>query len=72
MIDIAKFRPNAIVANHWDNQYIAWQQRKTAQNDQAAKLEEEQIKLFGGMPGDDVGLCYRMLEYFGGLDFIDT
>jgi hypothetical protein len=34
-------------------------------------LETEQYRLFGGEPGDDVGLCYRMLEYFGGLDYID-
>ncbi|RHZ66815.1 hypothetical protein CDV55_102243 [Aspergillus turcosus] len=32
---------------------------------------EEQYRLFGGEPGDDVDLCYRMLEYFGGLDYID-
>jgi len=51
---------------------MTWQRKDTAQKDQAAKFEAEQIKLFGGMPGDDVGLCYRMLEYFGGLDFIDT
>ncbi|EAA65663.1 hypothetical protein AN0833.2 [Aspergillus nidulans FGSC A4] len=34
-------------------------------------METEQFRLFGGEPGDDVDLCYRMLEYFGGLDFID-
>jgi hypothetical protein len=36
------------------------------------KLEAEQCHLFGGEPGDDVSLCYRMLEYFGGLDYIDS
>jgi hypothetical protein len=54
------------------NLYICWQTWTTRQLEEAAKLEREQIKLFGGVPGDDVGLCYRMLEYFGGLDFIDT
>jgi hypothetical protein len=54
------------------NLYSCWQTRTTRQLEEAAKLECEQIKLFGGVPGDDVGLCYRMLEYFGGLDFIDT
>ncbi|KAL4766626.1 uncharacterized protein BDW70DRAFT_126342 [Aspergillus foveolatus] len=34
-------------------------------------METEQFRLFGGEPGDDVDLCYRMLEYFGGLDYID-
>lgn len=35
-------------------------------------IEAEQCRLFGGEPGDDVSLCYRMLEYFGQLDYIDT
>ncbi|EGD90857.1 hypothetical protein H112_01442 [Trichophyton rubrum D6] len=35
------------------------------------KLEAEQCRLFGGEPGDDVALCFRMLEFFGGLDFIE-
>lgn len=35
-------------------------------------LETEQCRLFGGVPGDDVSLCHRMLEYFGGLDYIDS
>jgi len=66
------FRPTGSMSNHENSQCMTWQRKDTAQKDQAAKFEAEQIKLFGGMPGDDVGLCYRMLEYFGGLDFIDT
>lgn len=54
------------------NLRAAWQTRTQRQVEDAATLEREQIKLFGGLPGDDVGLCFRMLEYFGGLDFIDT
>ena len=54
------------------NLYNAWQNRTQGQVEEAANREREQIKLFGGVPGDDVGLCFRMLEYFGGLDFIDT
>jgi hypothetical protein len=54
------------------NIYPACQTRTQRQIEETAKLELERIKLFGGLPGDDVGLCYRMLEYFGGLDFIDT
>lgn len=38
---------------------------------ETSHIEAEQCRLFGGEPGDDVGLCYRMLEYFGGLDYID-
>ncbi|BCR86609.1 uncharacterized protein ACHE_30596S [Aspergillus chevalieri] len=40
--------------------------------DRPLRFETEQCRLFGGEPGDDVGLCYRMLEYFGGLDYIDS
>jgi hypothetical protein len=54
------------------NIHTACQTRTQRQMEETAKVELERIKLFGGVPGDDVGLCYRMLEYFGVLDFIDT
>lgn len=50
----------------WHQGYVAWQQRE-----RRLQLEAEQFRLFGGEPGDDVDLCYRMLEYFGGLDYIN-
>lgn len=34
-------------------------------------FEEQQIKLFGGEPGDDPTLCFRMLEAFGRMEWID-
>lgn len=41
---------------------------------QVAKEKEkatEQIRIFGGEEeGDEDGLCDKMMEYFGGLDFI--
>lgn len=34
-------------------------------------LAREQMRLFGGdVAGDEDGLCDKMMEYFGGLDFI--
>lgn len=54
------------------NPYNTWQGHTQQEVEEAVNLEREQIKLFGGVPGDDVGLCFRMLEYFGGLDFIDA
>ncbi|KKZ66504.1 hypothetical protein EMCG_07748 [[Emmonsia] crescens] len=60
------------VAQQWQNRYAAWQNRERRQIQEAGKLEAEQFRLFGGEPGDDVALCYRMLEYFGGLDYIDS
>lgn len=38
---------------------------------QKSELEKEQIKLFGGEPGDDPSLCFRMLEAFGRMEWID-
>lgn len=70
--DRIRFLSSGLTSNPFHADYTSWQARKRTQQEEAAKLEAEQIKLFGGMPGDDVGLCYRMLEYFGGLDFIDT
>jgi len=72
LIRHSQLRPSEVTAKQWQNRYTAWQARDKAQIEEAAKLEAEQIKLFGGEPGDDVGLCYRMLEYFGGLDYIDN
>lgn len=40
--------------------------------DRPLRLETEQRRLFGGEPGDDAGLCYHMLEYFGGLDYLHS
>lgn len=62
-------------AQHWHNRYNSWQTRERQQRQEqeaAAKLEADQCRLFGGEPGDDVSLCFKMLEYFGGLDYIDT
>ncbi|EEH15833.1 hypothetical protein PABG_05920 [Paracoccidioides brasiliensis Pb03] len=60
------------LAKHWHNRQISWQNCECRQFLEAAQLEADQCRLFGGEPGDDVGLCYRMLEYFGGLDYIDS
>ena len=63
-------RRSDIPAKLWQNRYTAWRERDRVEKEHAAKLEAQQIQLFGGEPGDDIGLCYRMLEYFGGLDYI--
>lgn len=63
-------RRSDIPAKLWQNRYTAWRERDRMEKEHAAKLEAQQIQLFGGEPGDDVELCYRMLEYFGGLDYI--
>lgn len=61
----------ANLAPIWHSGFTAWQIRDHAPR-AISGLEAEQCRLFGGEPGDDVSLCYRMLEYFGGLDYIDS
>jgi hypothetical protein len=51
----------------------AWQARDRKQREEIEKLEAEKIRLFGHASGDggDEVLCLKMMEYFGGLDFIE-
>lgn len=64
--------PVLVPAPIWHYGYTAWRIRETAAQRKTGRLEAEQCRLFGGEPGDDVSLCDRMLEYFGGLDYIDS
>ncbi|KAL3469663.1 hypothetical protein BJX99DRAFT_67919 [Aspergillus californicus] len=53
---------------------LTWQDRDHVLESEVAKVamrETDQYRLFGGEPGDEIYLCYRMLEYFAGLDYID-
>ena len=61
-----------LMARHWHNRYVAWERRDKAQRDEAKSIEAEQYRLFGGEPGDDVTLCYKMLEYFDSMDYINS
>lgn len=66
-------RRNDLSTRHWHNRYLAWQVRERRQLEEREKLEVEQRRIFGGEngEGDEDGLCYKMLEYFGSLDFIN-
>lgn len=61
-----------VPAPTWHDRSGACTSREHRPHHAITKLEIEQYRLFGGVPGDDTGLCFRMLEYFGGLDYIDT
>lgn len=63
----ATIRCRSAISSNGQNRCATWQD---LQREHAAKLEAQQIQLFGGEPGDDVELCYRMLEFFGRLDYI--
>lgn len=56
----------------WLNWYIGCQNPEHKLLQDVVMIEADQYRLFGGEPGDDVSLCYRMLEYFGGLDYIES
>ncbi|KAJ5204800.1 uncharacterized protein N7498_005679 [Penicillium cinerascens] len=60
------------LAPTWQYGYTAWQIPESAPQLESGGLDAARYRLFGGEPGDDLSLCYRMLEYFGGLDFIDS
>ncbi|KAL9120630.1 MAG: hypothetical protein Q9187_002814 [Circinaria calcarea] len=64
---------NDFSARHWHSRYLAWQVRERRQLEEREKLEADQRRIFGGESGEDDedGLCHKMLEYFGSLDFID-
>ncbi|KAJ5359317.1 uncharacterized protein N7496_011730 [Penicillium cataractarum] len=64
---------SAAPAPTWHYGFTAWPIRENVPQRREASigLEARQCRLFGGEPGDDLNLCYRMLEYFDGLDYID-
>jgi hypothetical protein len=68
---------NGVTARHWHNRYMAWQARERRQREEQASLEAEKRRIFGGSDDEDStsfeddGLCEKMLEYFGRLDFIE-
>ncbi|MCJ1361887.1 hypothetical protein MMC16_000988 [Acarospora aff. strigata] len=64
-------RQTELNARHWHNRYTAWQLRDKRQREEKDKLEAEQRRICGGEVGDDLSLCYRMLEYFVSLDYMD-
>ena len=69
----SNFRRHDLTARHWQNRWVAWQARENRQQEERAKLDSEQRRIFGGEneEGDEFGLCARMLEFFGALDFIE-
>ncbi|MCJ1284870.1 hypothetical protein MMC26_004207 [Xylographa opegraphella] len=70
----AMSRRGGVSARHWHNRYIAWQVRERRQREECEQLEAEKRRIFGWeIEGreDEERLCLKMMEYFGGLDFIE-
>ena len=67
-------RRGDVPAKHWHNRYIAWQNREKRQQEERQKLVEERKRIFGGESdeNDEDDICSKMMEYFNGLDYIDS
>lgn len=63
---------NPTTARHWQNRYTAWQNRQVAQRREAVDIQRQQLRIYGGEPGDDVGLCLKMDEMFDGMEWVDS
>lgn len=64
---------SAAPAPTWHYGFTAWpiREKEPPRREASTGLEARHCRLFGGEPGDDLSLCYRMLDYFDGLDYID-
>ncbi|KAL9128293.1 MAG: hypothetical protein Q9217_002998 [Psora testacea] len=71
-----QLRPRRIdlsAARLWHNRFLAWQTRERTLKEERQRLRQEQKRIFGGDSQDgedDDGLCSKMMEYFGGLDYL--
>lgn len=54
--------PGAFPANHWHQKYSAWQARLRLEQEREQEVEMQRLRIFGGMPGDEVSLLEPMLK----------
>jgi len=61
-----------VSADHWHQTYFAWQNRLRSQQESAKAVENHQLRVFGGEPGDEVSLFEPMMkvvtDLFDGYD----
>lgn len=48
--------------DHWHNTYGAWQDRLRIEHEREQEVEMQRLRIFGGMPGDEVSLLEPMLK----------
>jgi hypothetical protein len=82
-VDFDSLLPAQQTADHWQSQWMQWQDRLRQQDSmkqqrertEAMAAEAQRLHIFGGEMGDDVSLCAPMLQVvtglFGGLDYDD-
>jgi hypothetical protein len=61
-------------AMHWHETYFAWQNRLQVEQQRQQIMEQERIRYFGGVPGEEVSLLEPMLQvvmdlFDGNTDF---
>jgi len=61
-----------VPADHWHQTYFAWQNRLRFKQERAKAMENQQLRIFGGEPGDEVSLFEPMMkvvtDLFDGYD----
>lgn len=51
-----------LAVDHWHNTYGAWQDRLRIEHEREQEVEMQRLRIFGGMPGDEVSLLEPMLK----------
>ena len=66
-------RRDDLTANCCNNRHHTWPIRGKKQKEESERLQEEMKRIFGGDgdDGDDDGLCWRMMDYFVRLDYLE-
>jgi hypothetical protein len=49
-------------ADHWHQTYFAWQNRLRFEQQREGAMEMHRLRMFGGLPGDEVSLLEPMLK----------
>lgn len=64
-----------VSADHWHQTYFAWQNRLRFEQERVKAVENHQLRVFGGEPGDEVSLFEPMMkvvtDLFDGYDDFD-
>lgn len=64
-----------VSADYWHQTYFAWQSRLRFEQERAKAVENHQLRVYGGEPGDEVSLFEPMMkvvtDLFDGYDDFD-
>lgn len=52
----------SVPPDHWHNTYASWQDRVQLEQEREREVETQRLRIFGGVPGDEVSLLEPMLQ----------